>query len=485
MDSNLQQVITLDGDRAFEFVFNIQTNGRLIQLSQSSILYLEIQESIFNGFPEGIAILDNNTGSLDNVFTFSGDSTTDLILFSIVPEKQDPKENYMIKEVFSIYKIEDIPVGEYPQNAKKLFFRNTLANELRVKKNALTVEDFLDGDVSNLSDNERAVKTGDILKKLFGKDRKPGVPRTADFKIDEQNWDEGKYSIYPNWCPGTETLFDSIQKVYMKHVSSEAPYDKCYLRYDRFKKELSLMPMSKLLMLNKEDPDNFFIENLVMGSEGSDEESQENSDKESVVSESSAPLPKVSANDTLLDLSNIKSFKFNDLCGEILEKDFTINIPTVVGFDNTTRFDLGEKNIKEEIFKDFETYYVENPFTDRVEGGKPLPPILWHSFRKKITTQYNKALVSPYKSWDHAYDVEVRANILSLLLFKSLTCTISLRGATHRTVGKFVDIEMKDSFITNKFTKIPGRWLVTECSHIIIQDKYWNSLNCIKTYRNF
>ncbi len=477
--NNLQQVITLDGDRAFEFVFNIQTNGRLIQLSQSSILYLEIQESIFNGFPEGVAILDNNTGSLDNVFTFSGDSTTDLILFSIVPKDQDSKENYMIKEAFSIYRIEDIPVGEYPQNAKKLYFRNVLANELRVKKNSLTVADFFDEeDISNLSDNERAVKTGEVLKKLLGKDDESEVPRSADFKIDEENWDEGKYSIYPNWCPGTETLFDSIQKVYMKHVGSEEPYDKCYLKYDRFKKELSLMPISKLLMLNKEDPENFFIENLVMGSEGA-EGGQES------VTKGPSTLPKVFADDTLLDLSNIKSFKFTDLCGEILEKDFTINIPTVVGFDNATRFDLGEKNIKEEIFKDFETYYVNNPFNDMVKGGKPLPSVLWHSFRKKITTQYNKALVTPYKSWDHAYDVEVRANILSLLLFKSLACTISLRGATHRTVGKFVDIEMKDNFITNKFTKIPGRWLVTECSHIIIQDKYWNSLNCIKTYRNF
>lgn len=493
MENDLHQIITLDGDRAFKFVFSIQTGGRLIQLSQSSILYLEIQESIFNGFPEGKAILDNNTGALDNVFTFGGDSTTDLILFSIIPEKQSAEDNFMIKEIFSIYKIEDIPVGESPQNAKKIYFRNTFANELRVKKNSLTLEDFIDGDISNLSDNERAVKTGDILKKLFGKDRVPGVPRTADFKIDERHWDEGKYSIYPNWCPGTETLFESIQKVYMKHVSSQQPHDKCYLRYDRFKKELSLISMRELLMLNKNDPDNYFIENLVMGSLGGND--IENADLESNASKSnvsnpSTPLPKIASSDTLLDLSNIRSFQFNDLCGEILEKDFTINIPPVVGFDNVTRFDLGEGNIvkkdgNESIFADFEKYYVEEPFMDMVEGGKPLPPILWHSFRKKITTQYNKTLISPYKSWDHAYDVEVRANILSLLLLKSLTCTISLRGATHRTIGKFVDIEMKDTFITNKFTKIPGRWLVTECSHIFTRDKYWNSLNCVKTYRNF
>jgi hypothetical protein len=212
MENDLHQIITLDGDRSFEFSFNIQTGGRLIHISQSSILYLEIQESIFNGFPEGMVIIDNNTGSLDNVFTFSGDNTTDLILFSIVPEKQDPKENFMIKEIFSIYKIEDNPAGESPQNVKKLYFRNTLANELQVKKNSLTVADFFDEDISNLSDNERSVKTGDILKKLFGKDTRPEVPRTADFKIDEQNWDEGKYSIYPNWCPGTETLFESIQR---------------------------------------------------------------------------------------------------------------------------------------------------------------------------------------------------------------------------------------------------------------------------------
>jgi hypothetical protein len=294
-----------------------------------------------------MAVLDNNTGALDNVFTFSGDSTTDLILFSIIPEKQDAKENFMIKEIFSIYKIEDVPVGESPQGAKKLFFRNTYANELRTKKNSLTVADFFDGDISNLSDNERAVKTGDILKKLLGEDTRPEVPRTGDFKIDEKNWDEGKYSIYPNWCPGTETLFDSIQKVYMKHISSQAPYDKCYLKYDRFKKELSLMPMSKLLMLNKEDPKNYFIENLVIGTiGGSDEALLPGDEANKDPSEApSAPMPVVSDSDTLLNISNIRSFKFNDICGDTLEKDFTINIPTVVGFDNVTRFDLGEENI--------------------------------------------------------------------------------------------------------------------------------------------
>jgi hypothetical protein len=483
--NDLYQKVTLDGDRAFEFAFSIQTSNRLVQISQSTIIYLEIQESIFNGFPEGIAVLDNNTGALDNVFTFSGDNTTDLILFSIIPENQGSKENYMIKELFSIYKIEDVPVGESPQGAKKLYFRNALANELHTKKNSLTVADFFDGDVFNLSDNERAVKTGDILKKLLGKDNRPEVPRTADFKIDDQNWDEGKYSIYPNWCPGTETLFDSIQKVYKKHVSSEAPFDKCYLRYDRFKRELSLMSMSKLLMLNKDDPTNFFIENLVMGTLGDAPMPDSSSKDEPVEIESAAPMPEVSTGDTLLDISNIRSFKFNDLCADVLEKDFIITIPTVVGFDNTTRLNLGEEDIKKEIFKDYEKYYVQDPFKDKVDNKKPLPPILWHSFRKKITTQYNKVLVTPYKSWDHAYDVEVRANILSLLLFKGLTSTISLRGATHRTVGKFVDIELKDTFVTNKFTKIPGRWLVTECSHIFTRDKYWNSLNCVKTYRNF
>jgi hypothetical protein len=350
---------------------------------------------------------------------------------------------------------------------------------MRIKKNSLTVLDFHDEDISNLSDNERAVKTGNVLKKLFGKDIKKdyNIPRTADFQIDDQEWDAGKYSIFPNWCAGTETLFESIQKAFLKHISEEEPFDKCYLKYNRFDKKLSLISMSKLLMKNIQEPKKYFLENLVLGTFA-------NGDNADNIANENAPRPKVSLADTLADISNIRSLKFFDLSSEIFEKDFVINIPTVVDFDNTTRFNLGEKNIKD-IFEKYKKFYVTQPFKDRVDNKEPLPSTIWENTRKKITTQYNKVIVTPYKSWDHAYDVEVNANILTMFLLKGLNCTLSLRGSTHRTIGKFVDIELKDTFDTNKFSKLPGRWLVTECSHIITKDRYWNSLNCVKTYRNF
>jgi hypothetical protein len=471
--------ITLDGDREFDFLCTILVAGRGIQLSTSTILYLEVRESIFNGFPEGMLIIDNNTGSADSVFSFTGDNINDLIIFYLKPKNEGTEENFAIQEVFSIYEVEDVPVGEFPQGAKKILFRNTLANEMRIKKNSLTVLDFHDEDISNLSDNERAVKTGNVLKKLFGKDIKKdyNIPRTADFQIDDQEWDAGKYSIFPNWCAGTETLFESIQKAFLKHISEEEPFDKCYLKYNRFDKKLSLISMSKLLMKNIQEPKKYFLENLVLGTFA-------NGDNADNIANENAPRPKVSLADTLADISNIRSLKFFDLSSEIFEKDFVINIPTVVDFDNTTRFNLGEKNIKD-IFEKYKKFYVTQPFKDRVDNKEPLPSTIWENTRKKITTQYNKVIVTPYKSWDHAYDVEVNANILTMFLLKGLNCTLSLRGSTHRTIGKFVDIELKDTFDTNKFSKLPGRWLVTECSHIITKDRYWNSLNCVKTYRNF
>lgn len=479
---NLTEKITLDGDRSFDFSCSIQVGNKFIQLTQSAILYLEIRESIFNGFPEGMLLIDNNTGGADSVFVFNGDNITDLLLIYLAPAEVDDNDNYKIKEVFTIYKVEDVPVGEYPQGAKKLFFRNTLANELRVKKNTITVEDFDPfDDSSGLTDNQRSFKTGTILKKLFGKDNnKPDeMPRTGDFQIDENEWDEGKYSLFPNWCPGTETLYESIQKVYLKHISAEEPYDKCYLKYNRFDKKLSLVPLNKLLLKNKTDSQNYFIENLVLGTfnSGSDPDKEE-------VSSPGVPLPVVNSSDTLLDISNIRAFKFFDLSSDILEKDLVITIPPVIDFNNTTRFNLGESDVKR-AHDFFVKYYVEEPFNHKVTSGNALPSLIWANVRKKITTQYNKVLVTPFKSWDHAFDVEVMANLLNVFTFKGLNCTFSLRGATHRTIGKFVDIEQKDTFITNKFAKVPGRWLVTECSHIIIKDKYWNNLKCVKTYRNF
>lgn len=482
--------ITLDGDRLFDFSCLIHTAKKFVQLSQSSIIYLEIKESIFNGFPEGILVLDNTNGAIDTVFAFSGDPVIDLLAITLIPAEEpgrggDFDRNFNIEDIFTIYRVDDIPTGEYPAGAKKLYFRHALANEMHNKKNSLTVEDFFDeSDISNLTDNERAVKTGVILKKLLGKDedKKGGdIPRTADFTIKEDEWDEGKYSMYPNWCPSTETLFDSIHKVYKKHISSEEPFDRCYLQYDRFDKNLSLISMAKLLKKNIDEEKKFFLETLVLGTLGAD------GGEEGGVSDSppaGLPKSKVDNDSILLDLSNIRAFKFIDLSSEILEKDLIINIPAVTDFDNTTRFNLGEKDTKD-AFDKYKKYYVTDPFDKMVEGGSAEPTAIWINSRKKINTQYNKTIISPFKSWEHAHDVDVKASILNTFLTKGLRCMFSLRGATHRTIGKFVDIQLKDNVDTIKFAKIPGRWLVTECSHIITKDKYWNSLSCIKTYRNF
>lgn len=485
-------------ERPFKFDCAISTSNTnsesdFIGISQSGIVYLEIKESIFNGFPEGYLILDSINSGLDSTVLFNGNNFSNLLYIKIRPttiiergqaEDIGSDENFNLEELFCIYKVEDIPVGEYPQMNKKLYFRHLLANELSFKKNAFTVADFVDvEDISQQTDNERSIKTGDILKKIFGQYNKDR--RGAGFEINEEEWDSGKNTMFPNWCPETETLFDSIQRVYKRHVSEFPPHDKCYLKYNRgtSKKSLSLISMAQLLKKNIDDPDNYFMETLSFGSYSETEEIR--SQDEDQRAQLSIKKPILNLESTLLDLSNIRSFKLYDLSSEILEKDFTINIPAITDFDNTTRFNLGEASIENIYENSYKKYYINDPFGTLIEGGEPLPMVAWDSFRHKLTTEYNKIIHTPFKSFDQAFDVEVSANILSTLLLKSLRCTISIRGATHRTIGKFIDVELKDVEPTIKYIKIPGRWLVTECYHIFSKERYWNSLNCVKTYRNF
>lgn len=477
-------------ERPFKFECSISSGMETIMsIRQSSILYMEIKESIFNAFPEGVLIIDNMSSGIDSGIIFHGDSFANILYIKIRPvsigadkkiEDVGPDEDFNIEEIFAIYKVEDLPAGEYPLGSKKIHFRHILANELRLKKNSFTVGDFFGEDISNLSDNQRAVKTGVILEKLLG-DKDPGR-RGANFKINTLEWDQGKNAIFPNWCPGTETLFDSIQKVYQKHVSEAPPNDKCYLKYNRgvtAKQDLSLISMADLLMKNIMLPKSYFMETLSFGHYGG---TDINANKVRY-SDPSIKKPKINKGDTLVDLSNIRSFKLYDLSAEVLEKDITINIPAITDYENITRYNLGEKDILK-IYDLYTKYYIDDPFGTLIEGGRPLPMIIRNNVRHKLTSQYNKVIHTPYKTWEHAYDVEVNASILSTLLFKGLQCTLSLRGSPHRTIGKFVDIEIKDTNLTLKFVKIPGRWLVTECSHIFTVDKYWNSLSCIKTYRN-
>jgi hypothetical protein len=481
-------------ERPFKFQCAIGTGATetesadFVGISQSSIIYLEIKESIFNAFPEGVLIIDNINSGLDSTILFNGDNFANLLYIKIrpvflgrarIPEDIGSDTHFNIQELFTIYRIEDLPMGEAPTGSKKLFFRHILANELRVKKNSFTVGDFFNGDISTRTDNERSVKTGDILKKLLGND--DSESRGSNFKINEEEWDLGKHTMFPNWCPGTETLFDSIQKVYKRHVSEAPPHDKCYLKYNRGtnEKNLSLISMAELLMKNVNDPENYFMETLNFGAYSDMEEQPSNETTFNI------KRPIVSRGDVLIDLSNIRSFKLYDLSSEILERDITINIPVVTDFDNATRFNLGEADIKKIYEETYTKFYIDDPFGNLIEGGKPLPMVAWNNTRHKITTEYNKIINTPFKTFEQAFDVEVNANILSNFLFKGLKCTLSVRGSTHRTIGKFIDIDLKDTEPTLKFIKIPGRWLVTECCHIFSKDRYWNSLNCIKTYRNF
>jgi hypothetical protein len=240
---------------------------------------MEIKESIFNAFPEGMLIIDNMSSGIDSGVIFHGDNFANILYIKIRPvnigvdkkiENIGLDENFNIEEIFSIYKVEDLPAGEYPLGSKKIYFRHILANELRIKKNSFTVGDFFGTDISNLSDNQRAVKTGVILEKLLGD--KDQEQRGANFPINTLEWDQGKNTIFPNWCPGTETLFDSIQKVYQKHVSEAPPNDKCYLKYNRGNKgeakNLSLISMAELLMKNIMLPESYFMETLSFGHYG-------------------------------------------------------------------------------------------------------------------------------------------------------------------------------------------------------------------------
>lgn len=484
--------VVIFDERPFEFQCSIQTiDGSSIKITQSAIINLQITESMFNGFPEGVLLLENNGSGIDAPIIFEGNNMMNLLFISIVP-MEDKKgkmtkvvqdDNFKLEDVFSIYSVVDEPIGEYPQVMKKIFFRQLVANEMRLKKNAFTVSNFLEKlgsetlkdkiSIENWSNNERAMRTGTIIRKLLEYDSEDPLKKSAGFKINDENWDCGKHSIFPNWAPGTETLYESVQKVYMKHVSKDAPNDKCYFRYDRFKKDLSLMSMLKLFEKNEDK--NFFLECLDAGEFGAASEDK---------GRARFKKAKVSLKDLTADLSRIRSIQIKDLSAEVLEKNYAIVVPPVTDFDNTTRFNLGEKDIRQIYEKVYVEKYIKEIFKSRTQD-EPKPMVMWENFRRKKNPQYNKILHAPYKSWNHSYDVEVHAGFLNTLIMEgSLQSIISLRGATHRTAGKWIDINIKGDPVLH-FAKIPGRWLITECTHIFTKDKYWNSIKCIKPYRNF
>jgi hypothetical protein len=450
----MAEIVSID-DRQFKFDISLSSG---VSLTKSSVKYMEINcRRPDTGFSEGVMVIDNTLGALDDVSPFGGDPFTDLIYVYIqaIVGQGDEASTPPLERVFSVYSVEGLPIGDWPRSAKRIKFREIGLQALRTLKNTISIEDFPEFDKEDtylLSNNERSIRSDKYLKMVF---EKAGIPVSED----PEQWHQGKCYL-PIMSPfSNEYLYDCIKKIHTRHIYNERPWDYMYTFWDSKEGLMKSIPLSKLFTKYVKDSE-WVLEPFILGFSGR-VEGGGGSGPDAAKGGSS-------------DLSVIKSMNFRDSSSEILSRKLSALSP-VVETRNATRYDTGGGNFLD-MWSDYEKYYKKGDWPD----DKTSPPGVYLNEKLKKNIQMTgDTQMSNLQNINYAKDIETRARLLQTALFNSKKINITVRGMPYRQSGLFADIASIETESSPKHKKMLGRYWVHSCKHIFSYDKYINDITMI------
>jgi len=441
-------------DRSFTFDISL---GSGVSLTKSSIRYLEIDSRLpSTGFVEGFMVVDNTAGALDNLIKFGGDPFTDLMYIYIQANDGDEGEisTPPVEHALSIYKVDNLPIGEYPRSMKRIYFREIGGQALREIKSTVSIEDFKEitdseNDITNMSNNERGVRTDVYLRKVF---EKAGIP------VSKDNWAKGKHYTPPLSPFGNEYCYDVIKKIHSRHISEEAPHDFIYTYWDNKDNEMKSYPMHQVFEKFSQDAE-WVLESFILGDMG-------------VRGDGGSGGIKVAKNASS-DLSVIKSFNHEYPNGGELGRKMSLYIPVTEGATGS-RFNNGAKFL-DKTLSDYKKYFVD-PLGDN-------SAIEFNDQFKNNILESSNTFKSTFLRPDYAEQVDTNAVFFNNLINNSHKINITTRGMPYRRSGLFADIaSIEGGDATERHRNICGRYWITSCKHIFSDEKYWNEISGVKTY---
>ena len=240
----------------------------LFAVPPGNLLSLAIEEDSREWYVKGTMTLKNNANQIERSnyefevanklrYKFRNDGR-DLLFINIIPYPESniiPSDNNpptyaQLNYVFCVYDIEDIPNPDLPEkkSMKLYFWELEYQYFLETNLNWTTNQVFSATNVpfSQLSDDDRKVKTGDALKSLIDytiQDR--GIFKT----VFSKDWDPGISKIFYSSPPGNYAI-DDLNYLLNRHVGTNTKDSKQgdvpILYRNRITKEWTLTTVSKL-----------------------------------------------------------------------------------------------------------------------------------------------------------------------------------------------------------------------------------------------
>lgn len=457
-----------------------------VEVMKSGIKELYLHDFIDNPFVSGYIVVDNRLDAFERSrindkdvgYRVRGDAR-DVVLLTIIPLIGDDAYSesgfehsklFGFQYAFVITDEED--VGEGDEKVKK-FTLEDLDKQMLQERNAFfTTSSFLSGDVTRLTDDQRAAYTGDIMK---------GILRNVlqdNFKVKQTNsltplFEQGSSKIFFS-SPSHTTALEDLMYIYRLHVSNDDAHDFSFLLKDTFTGEYKLESASSLFKKaydkTNDDGGELFLENLVITGIA------DQRDTNVIANDVKKPLKALEFG----ELSQIYSVKFINTPGERYQS--SVNTQVVCGYDQATKLfaiDCVEGNI-DNVKKDFTSYYV-HPMKGK--DGKPSPNFIVNRTQK--TNQNYSIEFTPYSDFAEKLALSSgRNSALKQALLLNIGVELTVVGSFHRKAGTFISIDRVGDYVDNAFdNKFLGIYLIISVEHIMQGDiEYANKIIAVKTY---
>ena len=497
---DFKRFIHLINNKNYSFRATLINPKRLfIDLQKSAILELDIEDNVYNPFLDGHIVIDNTENVIERFKTdpsltefndktvFQGYRTRgdarDILLLSILPI-EGGEDNYNLgsdsfnavfglQAMFILTDEEDLTTET--GKSKKYRIQDFDYQILKERKSFFSSVSLLGKktDVSNLTDAEKSVPTGKIMKEILKialsnddvifREKVNGTETTPYFE-------DGSSTLFYS-SPAENSALDDLSFIYGLHVSGSSKKDFSFLNKTQYSGEYSLESASSIFKksFNKQTDSGgqYFIENFTMAGQRDVNNIIQNDVKK--------PAGALEFGETG-DIIDVKFF--NPPGGEYQNKLKT-NLVHSYNFQNKKFVIDGVNGNIENVKKDFTELYV-SPMK-----GKDTPkPYFLVNNTQKTNLNYDNVFTIFGQDNDFIRLSVGRNKLLKDALKLNLGVELTVQGGLHRQAGKFISIDRTGSYIENDFdNKFMGIYFVLSVNHIFVKDTtYLNKIVAVKTY---
>lgn len=486
------------------YKFNVglfTADGRYQELKIGAINSLVLEDTFTNFYHKGYIIINNrfdgverladfknnekigttSTFTPDKGFIFKGDSR-DMLLIDIMPkldespygvtDSKDAEDVFRLIFTFSIYDSEEIP-GTLPgEKFKKLSFWDIHYEFLKEKNSYFTTSNYINNSgVTNLSDNDRSIPTGDavkfFLKEFFTEEDGWSA------SVSDEEFDKGSTSVFFS-APARYKGIDCLQYLMSRHVSDKNDnYDQGFLRLERGSNVFKLQSLNKIfkkaLNGNTSGVGEYYLETFKLGIY---------SDKQNdfgINAVSYTPLNGL----YLGKFGTINNFSYDAMPGIYSQQEIVSTIVHSYDYESKTFNIDEERNTMSSCLSVYSDNYVK-PFNSLSIDNNAY--INFYPGEYRFLQKNVKNIFSVIETPDQRLSFG-RNKVLFGNIFLNNTVLFKVPGSTHREAGKFIGIDRDGAIPYSDFdSKLLGVYFVVEVKHIFEGNEYFNELRCVKTY---